>query len=103
MLSEDQLVFIINQLFDAEKKCGDKQEFISVLRNLRRINSMLTEDHVAIYSPLGESYNETRTDCEATIMEGGQNRAMTIQEVLKPMVADKQTKRIIQKAVVLVA
>jgi len=100
MLSEEQLVFIINQLFDAEKKCGDKPEFISVAKNLGRIKGILESSAFYVHSPLGEVYNETRTDCEATIL-GDPDKGLVINEVLKPLIINKDTNTIIQKALVI--
>jgi len=58
-------------------------------------------------NPLGESYNDTRTDCEATIA-GTEVENLEIIEVIKPIIFyayqenDKTMKIIVQPAVVIV-
>ena len=56
-------------------------------------------------NPLGEAYNETRTDCDASIA-GGSAENLVITEVIKPIVwlsLNGQPSSIVQQAVVVVA
>ena len=98
-----QIIGIINQIFDMEKKLERIPEAKSLQRNIRRIKSQLEAMDIEYHNPLGERYDETRTDCEATI-SGSSNRNLVITEVIKPLVTTKMGnfQQIIQKAVVIV-
>lgn len=101
--------FILNQLFEIENKLGNINEPNSIQRNLDRMKDYFETDALAdgqglvYYNPLGESYNETRTDCEASI-SGSSHENLEIIEVLKPIIYFKyaNTQTIIQKAIVIV-
>lgn len=101
--------FILNQLFEIENKLKAINESNSIQRNLDRIKDYFETDALSdgqgfiYYNPLGESYNETRTDCEASI-SGSSHENLEIIEVLKPIIYFKyaNTQTIIQKAVVIV-
>ncbi|RYY94278.1 MAG: hypothetical protein EOO11_18215 [Chitinophagaceae bacterium] len=95
------LINIINQLFEMEKKL---QGTTPVQRHLERIRHELDELGYSWHDPSGEKYDPTRTDCEASITGSLRDR-MTITEVIKPVIHQKQegSNKIVQKAVVLVA
>jgi hypothetical protein len=97
------LIKIINQLFDIQKKTDGKAELTGVNRNLTRINEYLSELGFSFHSPIGETYNETRTDCEADIV-GSISGKMMISEVIKPVIyfGNESRKTIVQRAVVIV-
>ena len=59
---------------------------------------------LTFHNPMGEHYNETRTDCDASIAGSGTERLM-ITEVMKPIVwlsVGGGPKHIVQQAVVVV-
>lgn len=105
----------INQIFEIEKKAINLKEENSIQRNINKINGLLEEGlfsneqiiGFSYHNPTGESYNETRTDCEATI-SGTEVENLVIIEVIKPIVfcayrdQDKIMKVIVQQAVVIV-
>jgi hypothetical protein len=101
--------FVLNQLFEIENKLRSINEPNSIQRNLDRMKDYFEKDALAdgqglvYYNPLGESYNETRTDCEASI-SGSSHENLEIIEVLKPIIYFKyfNTQTIIQKAIVIV-
>lgn len=101
--------FILNQLFEIENKLKNIIEPNSIQRNLDRMKDYFEKDALTdgqglvYYNPLGESYNETRTDCEASI-SGNSHENLKIIEVLKPIIYFKygHTQTIIQKAIVIV-
>ena len=103
------LTFILNQLFEIENKVKNINELNSIQRNIDRMKDYFETDALAegqglvYYNPLGESYNETRTDCEASI-SGSSHENLEIIEVLKPIIYFKyaNTQTVIQKAVVIV-
>lgn len=98
-----ELIKIINQIFEMEKKMGDRPEMAGLLRNIERIKTALDEMGLSYHNPRGEKYSETRTDCEANIV-GELRQQMIISDVIKPVIFQKEEgiNRIIQKAVVLV-
>ena len=103
------LPFILNHLFEIENKLKNINEPNSIQRNLDRMKDYFEMDVLGggqgliYYNPLGESYDETRTDCEASI-SGSSHENLEIIEVLKPIIYFKyaNTQTVIQKAVVIV-
>ncbi|MBK8080453.1 MAG: hypothetical protein IPK25_09325 [Saprospiraceae bacterium] len=67
----------MNQIFEIEKKAANLKEENSIQRNLNKMKGILEEEFfkgsstigLTYHNPLGESYSDTRTDCEATIWE----------------------------------
>lgn len=103
---------IMNQIFEIEKKAGQIQESNSIHRNVNRLKeifdnelpSPLSKGIGLIYvNPLGEDYNETRTDCEANIA-GISTENLKIIEVIKPIIYYRNggLKGLVQKGVVVV-
>ncbi len=80
---------ILDQVFEIEKKLDAISEPNSIGRNINRIKEVfecLTEEYGLIYqNPIDESYNETRTDLEASIA-GNSTENLVIVEVIKPIV-----------------
>lgn len=98
---QKEWIQIINQLFEIDKKTINKEEQASVYRNVKRIYNILETMNIGVINPIGEPYTDTRTDCEATILDGSN---MKIVEVLKPIIyySDGDLKYLIQKGVVIV-
>ncbi|MBS1744628.1 MAG: hypothetical protein JST21_00515 [Bacteroidetes bacterium] len=100
---------VLNQVFEIENKLKNITEANSIQRNLERIkdyfeNEALQDGQGIVYhNPIGEPYNVTRADCEATI-SGTDHENLVIIEVLKPILYFKyaNTQMIIQKAIVIV-
>ncbi|MDR3118130.1 MAG: hypothetical protein LBU44_01695 [Mediterranea sp.] len=80
---------ILDQVFEIEKKLDGVNEANTIDRNVNRIKEMLeylTEDSGLIYqNPLGETYDETRTDLEASIA-GKSADNLVVTEVIKPII-----------------
>lgn len=95
-----QIVNIINQVFEIEKKVGASS---NIQRNLDRIKAELSEMGYDYHNPVHESWDETRTDCEANVA-GILKKKMLITEVVKPIVHRKEEggKKLVQKAIVVV-
>ena len=105
----------MNQIFEIEKKSTNIKEENSIQRNLNKIKGILEEEFfkgsstigLTYHNPLGETYSETRTDCEATIAGTGVEN-LEITEVIKPIIFysyqenEKTLKVIVQQAVVIV-
>ncbi len=96
------LLRIINQCYELEKKLATSPEAKSLNRNLKRIKTGFEELGLFMEVPIGESYDETRTDCEASIAgEGVEN--LFIREVIKPIIYQERDgiKQIVQRGVVI--
>ena len=105
----------MNQIFEIEKKATNLKEENSIQRNLNKMKVILEEEFfkgsstigLTYHNPLGESYSDTRTDCEATISGTGVEN-LEIIEVIKPIIFyayhenEKVIKVIVQPAVVIV-
>ena len=62
----------INQVFEIEKKTSNIKEENSIQKNINKLKGLFEEGFfsghgLSYHNPLGESYADTRTDCEATI------------------------------------
>lgn len=105
----------MNQIFEIEKKASNLKEDNSIQRNINKMKGIMEEEFfkgtstigLSYHNPLGESYNDTRTDCEATIA-GTEVENLEIIEVIKPIIFyayqenDKTMKIIVQPAIVIV-
>jgi hypothetical protein len=105
----------MNQIFEIEKKSANLKEENSIQRNLNKMKGILEEEFfkgsstigLTYHNPLGESYSDTRTDCEATISGTGVEN-LEIIEVIKPIIFyayqenEKVIKVIVQPAIVIV-
>jgi hypothetical protein len=85
MEHQPQLLRLINQLFEAEKKAARQESLQPVRKNLERMRQAIEEMGLRIHNPAGERYDELRTDCEASVA-GNPGKALFITEVLKPVV-----------------
>ena len=97
-----QIVNIINQVFELEKKIGSNGGS-NLQRNIDRIKAELSEMGYDYHNPVHEKWDETRPDCEASVA-GKLKSKMLITEVIKPVVHQRENggKKIIQKAIVVV-
>lgn len=111
---EQKYLDFINQVFEIEKKVGSLKEDNSIMRNINKLKNILQDEYFATEgksqgltynNPIGEDYNETRTDCEADIA-GKSPENLKIVEVIKPIIyyhyVDNGTtfKTIVQKGIV---
>lgn len=109
---------LINQVFEIEKKVIKLQEDNSINRNICRIKEIFefglisglsSEAGLVYHNPIGECYDETRIDCEASIA-GESTDDLVIIDVIKPIIfistkgiqTDITYKHIVQKAIVIV-
>jgi hypothetical protein len=100
---DKQHLMILNQLFDMEKKVSGNEAMGKLQRNIDRIKGYYEEMGLTYANPMGEKFNETRTDCEASIV-GEQTDNLVITEVIKPIIYIKEHGQpyITQKGVVIV-
>ena len=104
------VVFLINQVFEIEFKTSKLTEKNSIHRNIQKLKEYFDERvcktcSLKYENPIGQDYDQTRTDVEASIAgEGVEN--LTIIDVIKPIIRleDKATgtTSIIQKGIVIV-
>lgn len=101
-LSEDDILLLLNRIFDIRKKVRDTTSERSVERNLSRMAAIFQDKGYKIYDPLGEDYDETRIDCEAKIA-GESSEELYISEVIKPIIylSENDKNFIIQKGIVI--
>jgi hypothetical protein len=89
---------LLDQLFEIERKLENIEESNSISRNLNKMkdifetnlfsSSTSSEIGFTYYNPIGESYNETRLDLEASIA-GNSSENLVIKEVIKPIIRYK--------------
>ena len=99
---------LLNEVFRIEKQLGRLEAENTIGRRVEKMRSIFEHDLLngpgLVYEdPTGETYDETRTDCEATITgESADN--LVIVETLKPIIRRVQggESRIVQKGVVIV-
>jgi hypothetical protein len=106
------LLDIVNQIFEIERKVEKLQESNSIQRNVDKLKEILESQITSLFTnavgfvyenPIGQKYDETRTDCNASIA-GESTENLVIVEVIKPIIHFKQNNmtQIVQKAVVVV-
>ena len=99
---QQEMLEIANQVFDIERRAAKMEDGHKLKRNLRRMKEALDSMGIVIHDPLGEAWEETRTDCEATIT-GGTLKSLVIKEVIKPIIRQRQGNmlQIIQRGIVI--
>lgn len=101
---------MLNQIFEIEKKVSTIKESHTITRNLNNLKNLFEiklDDHnhakLVIHDPIGEEYDQTRTDCNASIA-GEHTEDLVIAEVIKPIIRLQMNgiTQIVQQAVVIV-
>ncbi len=103
IIERASILHLLNQIFEITQKIKGKESEKSLTRNLKRMTMVCEEAGYFYHVPLGESYDLTRLDCEATIA-GDQMDKLIIVEVIKPIIYYRMEdlNEIVQKAVVIV-
>ena len=106
----------INQVFEIEKKTNLLKEDNSIQRNVNKLKDLFENEFfknndgtlgLSYLNPIGEVYNDSRTDCDASI-SGTSTDNLKIIEVIKPIIYysylddGKIIKSIVQKGIVVV-
>lgn len=105
----DKYIFLLNQIFEIEKKLSKYKDKYNIKRNLESMKLYISDENFCeyggfeYYNPIGEKYSEQRCDCEASIT-GNSDENLKIIEVIKPIIYMKKTKQKIQiqKGIVIV-
>ena len=89
---------LLDQLFEIERKLENIEESNSISRNLNKMKNIFetnlfssstsSEMGFIYHNPIGEAYNETRLELEASIT-GNLTENLIIKEVIKPIIRYK--------------
>jgi hypothetical protein len=107
--NEEQLwLRMSNLLFEMEQKCVNKYEDKIVARLHQRMMQTLDDAGYVVRNPLGEIYDDTRTDVEASICRDDDlsETVMSIRTVMKPVVYRKSANNtlvMVQRGAVIVS
>lgn len=94
---------IINSIHTLASKFNSPEQERMLKRRMDKIASDFEQLGIKFSNPIGEEYNETRSDCEASIASDNLDQ-LIISEVIKPIVYARHEDgyRLIQRAVVIV-
>lgn len=97
------LLLIINNIFEIQKKVEFSDENLNIGRNLTKICEALGEQGLTFENPLGQKFNQTRTDLDATISGQGTEELVVV-DVLKPIIrlGNSNNSVVVQKGIVIV-
>ncbi len=108
LMAEGLWIKMANLVFELEKKAVQQTATAAaatagIRRNIDRMKAVLEEAGLVLLNPMGEPYNETRTDLEASIT-GAATGSLKVLDVIKPVVYTNQDGRLtlLQKGVVIV-
>jgi hypothetical protein len=93
----------LNNVYDMERKLSVHGDPGNLRRNIERIKEAFESEKVFYDDPMGETFNETRTDLEASITGTGADDLVVV-EVIKPIVrfGERALSRVVQKGIVIV-
>lgn len=105
-------VDLLDQIFEVERKAEAIHEANSINRNINKMKEVFenifstateAEAGLTYHNPIGEPYNDTRTDLEASIA-GDSAENLFVTEVIKPIIRYRRggTALIARKGVVVV-
>lgn len=97
------LLQTLNQLYDIERKLMLHGDAAGILRNVERLKDAFAGESLFYEDPMGQEFNETRADVEASIA-GESVENLVVAEVIKPVIrhGDKAYSRVIQRGIVVV-
>jgi hypothetical protein len=89
-------------VFELDKKLAGAAS-PGIKRHMDRMRSVLEEAGILMLDPLGEPYQETRTDLEASILPDARG-ALSVVDVIKPVlyVEEAGKRTLLQRGVVIV-
>lgn len=97
------MLTLVNNLYEAERKLASHGDPGNVQRNVDRMKATIVECGLVFEDPMGQRFQETRTDLEATISgEGADN--LVVVEVIKPIIRVQRDglSRVVQRGIVVV-
>ncbi len=94
---------LLNQVFELGRKTDQLADNESITRQVRRMKELFEQDFQLTYEdPIGQPFNETRTDVEARVA-GDSADNLVIIETLKPVIRfwhNPRQSEIVQKGIV---
>ena len=96
-------IVLLNNLYEAERKLAMHGDTGNVQRNVDRMKGALQEQGLVFEDPMGQRFQETRTDLEATI-SGDSADNLVVVEVIKPVVRYEidGLSKVVQRGIVVV-
>jgi hypothetical protein len=93
----------LNNLYEIERKLGLHGDPGNVQRNVDRIREIFESNKLFYEDPMGQQFNETRTDLDVSIA-GPHTEDLIVIEVKKPIVryGERALSRVVQKGIVIV-
>lgn len=97
----------LGQLYELQRKLNKLEAVDPLLRNIDKMKDAFEQMGYRIEDPLGQAYNETRVDLEASIA-GSSTEDLVVTEVIKPIIryvvrdSSGEYTKIIQRGVVVV-
>lgn len=97
------LLTLVNSLYEVERKLLTHGDQGNVQRNVDRMKAALLEPGLVFEDPMGQRFQETRTDLEATI-SGESADNLVVVEVIKPIIRiqNEGLSRVVQRGIVVV-
>jgi hypothetical protein len=112
---------VLNQLYQIEQKLAKLEDCDSLRRNIEKMKDAFAEEGIPIYAtagspstvsltyenPMGQRFNDTRTDLDATIAGRGTDNLVVV-EVIRPIIratmkgGEAGSSRIVQNGIVIV-
>lgn len=94
---------VLNHLYEVERKLAASGDNASIGRNVERMKDAFRDEHLFYEDPMGQPFNETRTDLDASI-SGDSTTDLVVTEVIKPVirVGRPDFSTVIQKGIVVV-
>ena len=91
-----------NLVFELEKKLT-VNDSPAIKRNVERMRAVLEEAGIMMLNPMGDAYQETRTDLKANLVSPAKG-ALFVVDVIKPVLyaQQEQGRTLLQKGVVIV-
>jgi len=102
-MTDTEAIFFLNQMYYLEQRLRREEIPADVHRPVERMREFLSDLGFRARVPLGEPFDECRTDCQATVA-GATTDGLVIAEVIKPAVwrCESGQETLIQRAVVIV-
>ena len=96
------MLTIINQIWEISNK-ATANNYDSLSRNLRRINTEFEDMGYTLIDPIGRKYKDTDADLEANIATKLHSKSKVV-KVLKPIIycAENGQNKLVQKGIVIV-
>lgn len=98
-----ELIVVINNLFEIEKKISMHGDVANLQRNVTKIREAIEDQGLTFEDPQGQPFNQTRADLEATISGEGTEDLYVI-DVIKPIIRVNISgiSQVVQKGIVVV-